>query len=370
MNKNIPYVNIIKQTKEEKREIFYALNKLFLESEFILGKEVKKFEKNICKLLNIKRCVALNSGTDALTLGLYLLGVKRGDEVITTPNSFIASTASIVHLGAIPIFCDVKDDQNIDPGEIEKKISKKTKAIMPVHLSGRSSEMDAIIKISKKYKIPVIEDAAQSIGTKFNNKQVGTFGKVGCFSAHPLKNLNAMGDGGYLVTNDEKIANQAASLRNHGIVNRNSVLSFGHVSRMDNLQAAVLNIRFKKLQKVISQRRKNAKLYFKLLKSQKNIILPKENKNEFNTYHTFVIQAKKRDKLKKHLEKKGISTAIHYPKLIFQQKAYKKKFKTPKKNEFPVAKKLVRNILTLPINQYLKSKEIYRISNEIIQFYN
>ena len=124
MNKNIPYVNLVKQTKEEKREIFYALNKLFLESEFILGKEVEKFEKNICKLLNIKRCVALNSGTDALTLGLHLLGVKRGDEVITTPNSFIASTASIVHLGAIPIFCDVKDDQNIDPSEIEKKYQK------------------------------------------------------------------------------------------------------------------------------------------------------------------------------------------------------------------------------------------------------
>ena len=174
MNNKIPYINLIKQTKNEKKEIFKSLNKLFSKSEFILGNEVEKFEKNISRYLNIKYCVALNSGTDALVLGLHLLGVKKGDEVITPPNSFVASTAAIVHLGAIPIFVDVKDDLNINYKEIEKKISKKTKAIMPVHLTGRPCEMDKIMKISKKYKIPVIEDAAQSIGTKYKNKFVGT----------------------------------------------------------------------------------------------------------------------------------------------------------------------------------------------------
>ncbi len=296
MSNNIPYVNLIKQSKEEKKEIFKSIDKLFSKSEFILGSEVDIFEKKICNFLKVRECVALNSGTDALTIGLNILGVKRGDEVITPPNSFFASTSAIVHLGAIPVFADIKDDQNIDPVEIEKKITKKTKAIMPVHLSGRACEMSKIMKISTKYNIPIIEDAAQAIGTKYNNTYVGTFGKVGCFSAHPLKNLNAIGDAGYLVTNNKKIAKQARLLRNHGREQRNQVSVFGYVSRMDNVQAAVLNIRLKKLKKIINKRRANAKLYFSLLKNIKNITLPYEKKWEFNTYHTFVILAENRDK--------------------------------------------------------------------------
>ena len=370
MPKKIPYINLIKQSREEKKEIFKALNRLFLKSEFISGDEVEIFEQNIKKFLNVNYCVALNSGTDALTLGLHLLGVKRGDEVITPPNSFIASAASIVHLGAIPVFCDVKFDQNMDPKQIVKKISKKTKAIMPVHLSGRTCDMDEILNISKKFKIPIIEDAAQAIGTKYKNKFVGSFGKIGCFSAHPLKNLNAIGDGGYLVTNDKIIANKVKSLRNHGIVDRNNVSTFGYVSRMDNVQAAVLNLRFKKLNQVIKIRRRNANLYFDNLKNLKNITLPYEKKDEFNTYHTFVILADNRDKLKNCLEKKGINTAIHYPKLIFEQKAYKDKFIYPKKKEFLVARKINKKILTLPINQYLSKNEINKISKEIFKFYS
>jgi dTDP-4-amino-4,6-dideoxygalactose transaminase len=369
MVKKIPYINLIKQSQDEKKEIFQSLNKIFLKGEFILGDEVDLFEKRICKYLGVKHCVALNSGTDALVIGLHLLGVKRGDEVITPPNSFVASTAAIVHLGAIPIFADVKEDQNIDPEEIEKKITKKTKAIMPVHLSGRSCEMSRIKYISKKFKIPIIEDAAQSIGTKFNGKFVGTFGDVGCFSAHPLKNLNAIGDAGYLVTNSSKIANLTKLLRNHGIRKRNEILSFGYVSRMDNLQATVLNLRLKKLSQVIRKRRLNAKLYFENLKNIKNLKLPNEKKDEFNTYHTFVIRVKNRDKLKKYLEKKRISTAIHYPYLIFEQKAYKKKFKKTKNNDFKVAKELKNKILTLPINQFMSSKEIIRVCKEIKKFY-
>ena len=176
---------------------------------------------------------------------------------------------------------------------------------MPVHLSGRTCDMDEILNISKKFKIPIIEDAAQAIGTKYKNKFVGSFGKIGCFSAHPLKNLNAIGDGGYLVTNDKIIANKVKSLRNHGIVDRNNVSTFGYVSRMDNVQAAVLNLRFKKLNQVIKIRRRNANLYFDNLKNLKNITLPYEKKDEFNTYHTFVILADNRDKLKNCLEKKG-----------------------------------------------------------------
>ncbi len=369
MMKKIPYINLSKQINQEKKEIFKSFNKLFSSGQFVLGDEVDKFEKKICNFLNVKNCVALNSGTDALVLGLYLLGIKRGDEIITPPNSFIASTAAIAHLGAIPIFADVKDDQNINPYEIEKKITKKTKAIMPVHLSGHPCEMDKIKNISIKYRIPIIEDAAQAIGTKYKDKFVGTFGEVGCFSAHPLKNLNAIGDSGYLITNNNIIAKKAKLLRNHGIEKRNKVLTFGYVSRMDNLQAAVLNLRLKKLKKIIKLRRSNAKLYFNLLGDLKKITLPIESKFDFNTYHTFVIQAEKRDNLKIFLEKKGISTAIHYPYLIFNQKAFKDRFKKINSNKFPISKTLSKKILTLPINQYLTKNEIKKICIEIIKFY-
>ena len=365
----IPYVNLTKQAKSQKKEIINLLNRIIKKGQFVGGYEIDKFEKNICKLINVKHCVALNSGTDALTLGLHLMGIKKGDEVITTPNSFIASAAAIVHLGAVPIFVDICNDGNIDPKDVINKISKKTKAIMPVHLSGRPCKMDRIISISKKYKIPIIEDAAQAIGTKFKNKFVGTFGKVGCFSAHPLKNLNAMGDSGYLVTDDKIIANKIKLLRNHGIKNRNDITDFGYVSRMDNFQAGILNLRLKKLKSIISKRRSNAKLYFQNLKKIKEIKLPYEEKNQFNSFHTFIILANKRDKLKNYLEKKKISTAIHYPKLIFDQKAYTNKFKKINSNHYPMSKYYVSNILTLPINEFVTKNEIKKISNEIINFY-
>ena len=366
----IPYVNLTKQAKSQKKEILDLLNRIIKKGQFVGGYEIDKFEKNICKLINVKHCVALNSGTDALTLGLHLMGIKKGDEVITTPNSFIASAAAIVHLGAVPIFVDICNDGNIDPKDLIKKISKKTKAIMPVHLSGRPCKMDKIISISKKYKIPIIEDAAQAIGTKFKNKFVGTFGKVGCFSAHPLKNLNAMGDSGYLVTDDKIIANKIKLLRNHGIKNRNDITDFGYVSRMDNFQAGILNLRLKKLKSIIAKRRSNAKLYFQKLKKLKEIKLPYEEKNQFNSFHTFIILANKRDKLKNYLEKKKISTAIHYPKLIFDQKAYTNKFKKINSQHYPKSKYYVSNILTLPINEFITKNEIKKISNEIINFYN
>ena len=239
-----------------------------------------------------------------------MLGVRNGDEVITTPNSFIASTAVIVHLGAKPVFVDVLDDQNIDPDKIEKAITKKTKVIMPVHLSGKMSQMDKVMKIAKKYDLKVVEDAAQAIASKFNNKMSGSFGHVGCFSAHPLKNLGAMGDGGYIVTNNFKIYKKIKSLSNHGMENRNKIKNFGYVSRLDNLQAEFLNFKLKSLKKIIKIRRSNANTYKKLL--NKNFInLPYEDNKEFHTYHTFVIQVKKnRDKLKKFLLKNGVETSF------------------------------------------------------------
>ena len=245
----IPYVNLARQWKFEKKKLLKIIEKTLENENWVGGKSIQLFEKKISKMCNTRYAVALNSGTDALTLALHLLGVKKGDEVITTPNSFIASTAVIIHLGAKPVFVDVLPDQNMDPSKLEKAITKKTKAIMPVHLTGRVSEMNEILKISNKNNIPIIEDCAQSIGSKYFNKPSGSFGKVGCFSAHPLKNLNAIGDSGYLTTNDKKIYDKVIELRSHGMVNRDVINNFGYVSRMDSINASVLNFRLDNLKK-------------------------------------------------------------------------------------------------------------------------
>ena len=365
----IPYVNLKKQYAEERKELLKIIDKTLASGLWVGGNEVEKFEKKIQQITNSKYCIALNSGTDALTLGLHLLNIKKGDEVITAPNSFIASTAVIIHLGAKPIFVDVKDDQNIDERKIEKLITKKTKAIMPIHLTGRVCTMNKILKISKKYKIPIIEDCAQSILSKFNNKHAGTWGDVGCFSTHPLKNLNATGDGGFVITNNKNIYSKMKNLRSHGMEsNRDNVEEFGYVSRMDNIQAVILNYRIKNLKKIIKKRRKNVKLYLSNLNLNK-IFFPLEKKEEFNTYHTFVIQVEKRDELKLYLKNHGILSTIHYPIPIHKQKSYLSL--NTKYNEcYPNTEKQAKRILSLPINQYLTEKEIVKISKLINKFYN
>jgi len=360
----IPYVNLSYQSSKIKNELVSIFKKVLKDGEYVGGKEVEKFEKNISKFCKSKYAVALNSGTDALTLALHVCGIRRGDEVITTPNSFIASTAVIVHLGAKPIFVDVLPDQNIDPDKIEKAITKKTKCIMPVHLTGRVADMLKIVKIAKKYNLKIIEDSAQSIGSKLNNIYSGTFGDIGCFSAHPLKNLNAIGDAGYLVTNNFKYYKKIKDLSNHGMTNRNKVKNFGYVSRMDNLQAAILKFKLSFLNKVILQRRKNFQIYKNNLSNK--IFFPLEKRNEYNSYHTFVIQVNKRDGLKKYLSRKGVDTSIHYPIPIHMQPAAKKL--GYKKGDFPIAESQSKKIITLPIHQDLKEKEIIKICEFVNKF--
>lgn len=362
----IPYVDLKQQYIKERKNLLKIIDRALKKDKWVGGDEVEKFEKKISKICKTKYCVALNSGTDALTLGLHLLGVRRGDEVITPANSFIASTAVIVHLGAKPVFIDVKKDQNIDEDKIEEKITKKTKAIMPVHLTGRMCAMDKIIKISKKYKIPVIEDCAQSILSSYKNRMSGSWGDVGCFSAHPLKNLNAIGDAGYLTTNNKSIYKKVKNLRTHGMdQSRDNIKSFGYVSRMDNIQAAILNYRLLNLKNIIEKRRKNVNLYLKYL-NLKKIDFPLEKDYEFNTYHTFVIQVNNRDNLKNYLNTRKIETAIHYPTPIHLQSA--SKFLNYKRGSFPETESQSKKILTLPIHQYLKKKDIFRIAKSINEF--
>ncbi len=362
----IPFVSLNLQWKKEKKELLNVIDNTLENDLWVSGKNIEKFEKSIAKLCNTKYAVGLNSGTDALTLALHLLGVRKGDEVITVPNSFIASVAVIVHLGARPIFVDVLPDQTMNPQLLEKIITKKTKAIMPVHLTGRVSEMKEINKIAKKYNIPVVEDAAQCVGSKHYGKPSGSLGSIGCFSAHPLKNLNAIGDSGYLTTNNFGIYKKAKELRSHGMIDRDKVKNFGYVSRMDTLQAAVLNFRLKNLKEVIEKRRKNFELYDKYL-DKKNVFFPQEKKYQFNTYHTFVIQVDRRDQLKKFLKSKNIATAIHYPRPIHLQPAAK--YLGYKKGSFLCVENQAKRILSLPIHQYLSQKEIKYIADNVNYFF-
>lgn len=361
----IPYVDL-SYKKKSKKDLISIFKKVLNRGQFVGGDEIDIFEKNISRLCGTNYAVALNSGTDALTLALHLLGVGKGDEVITPPNSFIASTAVIVHLGAKPVFVDVLNDQNIDPKKIQNAITKKTKVIMPVHLSGRMAKMDKIMEIAKKNRISVVEDAAQSIGSKYKKKMSGSYGDFGCFSAHPLKNLNALGDSGYLTTNSFKHYKKIKSLSNHGMENRNIIKNFGFVSRMDNLQAAFLNYKLKNLKKVILKRRKNASIYMKEL-NKNYVFFNNEDKNEFNTYHTFVVQVNFRDKLKRYLFSKGINTSIHYPIPIHLQPA--SKFLGYKKGDFKNSETQSQRILTLPINENLSEDQIRFICSTINQFY-
>jgi len=361
----IPYVNLQKQWLEEREELLSIIDKVFESAQFVGGDELDRFEASIAKLCGTMYACGLNSGTDALMLALALSGIGKGDEVITPPNSFIASTAAIVHIGATPVFVDVLSDQNIDPSKIEAAITEKTKAIMPVHLTGRMCDMDPIMDIAKKYDLVVIEDAAQSVGSKYKGKYSGSIGDVGCFSTHPLKNLNACGDGGFLTTNDQSLFDKARSYRNHGMVNRNIVDHFGVVTRMDNLQASILNYRLKKIEEVTLQRRRNAQLYIDGIDNP-NVFIPEEKNSEYNVYHTFVIQTKFRDELKEYLNKNKIDTAIHYPIPIHLQPAAKKL--GYKIGDFPITERQSKEILTLPVNQFLEKNDLERIISVINKF--
>jgi len=363
---NIPYVNLSAQWESERNDLLPIIEDVLRSGQYIGGEEVALFEENIARYCNVKFAVATNSGTDALILGLRLVGVSAGDEVITPPNSFIASTAAIVHLGAKPVFVDVLPDQNIDPDLIEEKITKRTKAIMPVHLTGRVADMKSITSLANRYDIPIVEDAAQSIGSRYYGKVAGSIGKVGCFSTHPLKNLNACGDGGFITTDDKIIYERAIKLRNHGLVNRNIVEEFGFVSRMDVLQAAILNYRLSNFEQTIKTRRENADFYMNHL-NQEFVFFPPENPWEYNTYHTFVVQVQKRDELRNILAKSGIQTAVHYPVPIHLQPASKEL--RCKLGDFPIAEKQSSSILTLPIHQFLNKENLKTITSVINTFY-
>lgn len=332
--------------------------------EFVFGKELENFEKNIKKFLKVDYALGVGNWTEGMIMVCKALNFKPKDEVITVSNSFIATCGAIAYYGCRPVLVDVDNSMNIDASLIEKKITKNTKAIMPVHLSGIPFDLHKIKKIAQKHNLILIEDAAHAFGGKFNKMYLGTLGDIGIFSLHPRKNFHVLGDGGLIVTNNKKIFNKIKLLRNHGLINRNESSIYGTNSRLDNLQAAFANIMLKEINKINNRFVKIAEYYTENLKDcvQTPIYDLKKSKP---TFHQYIIRTKRRNDLKKYLKRKGIETAIHYPVPIHKQKAFKDscgKIKLKKTEEFS------KKILSLPINNYITNKEIEYVVKNIKEF--
>jgi len=335
---------------------------------YILGEEVKNFEKEFAKKNNAKFAVGVSSGTDALFLSLTSMGIGKGDEVITTPMSFIATANTIIYTGAKPVFVDINPETyNIDVNQIEKKITEKTKAIMPVHLYGQPAEMDAIKEIAEKHSLKIIEDACQAHNAEYKNKKVGSIGDVGCFSLYPSKNIMACGDGGIITTNDYEIAEKIKLLRNAGRTNKYIHTELGYNMRLNELQAAISRIQLSKIDEITEKRRTIAQKYNKLL-SDTNLILPIEKKHVKHVFHAYTIRTERREELYNFLKNNGISCAIYYPTPIHLQPIYKK---LGYANETLIKSETVsKQVISLPVYPELSEEQIGYISEKIHNFYN
>lgn len=363
---NIPLVDLKAQYLSIKEEINKAIYDIIDRTRFIGGEPVLRIEKEFSDYCNKKFGIGVSSGTSALYVTLKVIGIKPGDEVITVPNTFIATAEVVTQLGAQVKFVDVREDTAlIDIGKIEDAITDKTKAIIPVHLYGQVSDMKPIIEIAERYDLNVIEDCAQAHGAEQNGKKA-PLGDVGCFSFYPGKNLGAYGDAGMIVTNDEEIAEKAAMYIDHGRAKGDKYIhSFvGSNYRLDSIQAAILSVKLKYLDEWIEQRRKNAKLYNELL--AQIVSVPYEMEINKHVYHLYVIKTSKRDKLKDHLKKQNIDVEIHYPIPLHIQPAYKH-FGLGL-GTFPITEKLSKSVLSLPMYPELNIDRIKYITENIKSF--
>lgn len=352
----------------ESEEILESIRGLLKTGQFTLGPAVQEFEARFAALCGAKYAVGVASGTDALILIVKALGIGPGDEVITAPNTFVATAGAIVMAGATPVFVDVADDYNIDPNLIELAITARTKALLPIHLTGNPAAMPRILEVAARRGLYVIEDAAQAIGGAIDKRPVGSWGIAAGFSLHPLKNLNVWGDGGAVVTDSEELAEKVRLLRNHGLKNRDEAERFGHNSRLDTLQAIVACHLMEKLDSITDARIRNAHAYDAALSSLTGAVtLPPRRENVRQVYHTYVIQARDRDRLSAFLAERGIETKIHYPIPIHLQPAGRSL--GYKAGDLPVCEAQARSILTLPVHQDLTTEQIVCVSQAIKDFY-
>ena len=364
---SIPYTDLGRQHRRQVPQLLAAFRRVLSKGKFVLSEVLDDFESEFARFCGTRHAVGVNSGTDALVLALKVVGIRPGDEVITVPNSYLASASSIALAGATVRFVDVASDMNMDPKALSRAITSKTRAIIPVHLTGRPARMAEILGIARRHGLRVIEDAAQAAGANYRGKPVGSWGDLGCFSFHPLKNLNACGDAGAVVTSNASWAKKLKILRNHGHPHRDDCLEFSLTSRLDGLQAEILRIKLRGLGAVTRRRKRNAALYQSLLAGCPQVDCPQDEPGMESVYHTFVIQCEKRDYLRKHLARKGIGTAVHYPVPIHLMKVGKKL--GFKKGAFPETEHLTKRILSLPIHQDLSERQIRAVALEILRFY-
>jgi len=358
----------LKQQFSNCDDLWKDLKQFVSTGDFTLGKPLLNFEKKFSTLIGTKYAVGVNSGTDAIKLSLKCLGIKPKDEVITAANTFVATVGAITELGAKPVFVDCDDTFCMDTHLIEKKITKKTKAIVAVHFTGYMTNMIRLNQIAKKYKLPIVEDACQSILASINNKNAGTWSDFGAFSLHPLKNINVWSDGGVIVTSNKKYFEKLKLLRNHGLVNRDTVKICGYNSRLDTFQAVVGNWLIPQAKKIANKRIQNAKLLDKGLGKIKEISIPPRVKNYKIVYHLYVVFAEQRNKLWQHCLKNEVEAKIHYPKPIYLQEAVK--FLSHKKGDFPVTDLHAKKIISFPCDQHLSNKQIKYIIKTVSNFYN
>ncbi len=357
----------LKQQFSKSDDLWKRLKIFVSTGDFTLGKPLLQFEKKFARLIGSKYAVGVNSGTDAIKLSLKCLNIKPNDEIITAANTFVATVGAITELGAKPVFVDCDDTFCMNVDQLKKKITKKTKAIVPVHFTGYMTDMRKLLKISKKYKIPIVEDACQSILGEISGKKAGTWGSFGAFSLHPLKNINVWSDGGIITTSNPKFYKKLILLRNHGLSNRDTVKINGYNSRLDTFQAVVGNWLLPKAKKIAYQRIKNASYLDKNLSKIKEISIPPRPKNYKIVYHLYIVFAKNRDQLLKYCHKNGIEAKVHYPKPMYLQESLK--YLRHKRGDFPITDGHTKKIITFPCDQHLKKNQLDYIIKTVQGFY-
>jgi len=361
----VPVLDLKAEYHELRDQILPALDRVCENSAFVLGEEVEQFESEFANYCDVKHCVALSSGTAALHLGLLALGVQPGDEVITSPNTFLATAEAITYCGARPVFVDIDPSTaNLDPARIERAVTPRTRAIIPIHLYGRPADMDAIRSIAENLKLLVLEDAAQAHGAKYRGRRVGGLGHAAAFSFYPSKNLGAYGEGGALTTNDDSIAKFARAARSHGQTARYEHEFVGYNYRMQGFQGAVLRIKLRYLDRWTARRQEIAREYRRVFASAK-LGMPTDPPQDESVYYQFVIYVNNRNSVISQLAAREIETAIHYPKPLHLQPAYSSLAYPP--CSFPLAERACEHVLSLPIYPGMTPDQVAHVANSVLE---
>lgn len=365
-NANIRYAYLAEQF-EDPTEILDSIKRVVDRGDFTLGEVVEEFEGRFADALNMKHAVGVASGTDAIKLSLRAMGVGAGDEVITAANTFVATVGAIHELGARPVLVDCDDSFCIDVGQVEGRITKSTKAIVPVQLTGNMADMKRLTEIAERRGITVVEDACQAFLAEIDGRPAGSWGAAGAFSLHPLKNLNVWGDGGMIVTNNDSVAQTLRLLRNHGLKNRDEIVMLGHNSRLDSIQAVVGLWLIDQVEELTGQRIANARYYDGQLVGIPQIQIPVRSKNIRQVFHLYVVFAKYRDELYDYCRERGIGVKIHYPVPLYQQEGLR--FLGYRAGQFPMTDRHAATSLTLPVDQHLNSDQLDIVVDTIREFY-